>query len=145
MAITWVVAADSAQAEIYRVSKIGGSFEPIRTLTNAEGHLKGRDLTTDKPGRAFDSMGTGRHAMASADAAKEHAADLFAKEVCQYLDTARSRGQYERLIVLAPPDFLGRLRKSISPAANQLVVESVAKNLVGQDADAIRARLTTVL
>lgn len=145
MPVTWVVAADSTQAEIFRVGKIGGSFEPVRTLTNADGQLKGRDLTTDRPGRAFDSMGAGRHAMASPVAPKEHAADLFAKDICQVLEAARTRGEYERLIVLAPPDFLGRLRKSISAAANHLVVESVAKNLVGQDADAIRARLTTVL
>jgi protein required for attachment to host cells len=145
MPITWVVAADSAQAEVYRVSKIGGAFEPLRSLTNAEGHMKGRDLTTDKPGRAFDSMGAGRHAMASAVAPKEHAADTFAKEVCQLLESGRARGDFDRLVVLAPPDFLGRLRKAITPATNQLVVESVAKNLVGEDADAIRARLTTVL
>jgi protein required for attachment to host cells len=145
MPITWVVAADSAQADIYRVGKIGGSFEPVKSLSNAEGQLKGKDLITDKPGRAFDSMGAGRHAMKPSVGPKEHAADLFARDVCQFIETARTRGQYDRLIVLAPPDFLGRLRKSISPAANQLVVESVAKNLVGQDADAIRARLETVL
>ena len=45
------------------------------------------------------------------------AADGFAREVCQYLETARTRGAYDRLIVVAPPDFLGRLRKAITPAA----------------------------
>lgn len=145
MPITWVVAADSAQAEIYRISKIGGRFEPIKGLSNAEGQLKGRDLTTDRPGRSFDSMGTGRHAMSSPEAPRNHAADGFAREICQFLESSRTRGQYDRLIVVAPPDFLGRLRKAITPAANHLVVESLAKNLVGQDGDAIRARLNSVL
>ena len=145
MAVTWVVAADSAQADIFRVSKIGGSFEPVKGLSNAEGQLKGRDFTTDRPGRGFDGTGAGRHGMASPDAPREHAADGFARTICQYLETARTRSQYDRLIVVAPPDFLGRLRKAITPAANHLVVESVAKNLVGEDGEAIRARLNTVL
>ena len=145
MPVTWVIAADSAQADIFRISKIGGSFEPVTGLSNAEAQLKGRDLTTDRPGRSVSGTGNGRHAVASAEGPRDHAADGFAREVCQYLETARTRGAYDRLIVVAPPDFLGRLRKAITPAANHLVVESVAKNLVGEDGAAIRARLRTAL
>jgi protein required for attachment to host cells len=142
---TWVVAADSTQAEIYLVEKIGAPFKRVKDLANAEGQLKGRDLTTDRPGRSFDSMGAGRHAMSATESPREHVADGFARDICQFLESARSRGRYDRLIVVAPPDFLGRLRKAITPAANQLVVESVPKNLVGVDGNAIRERLETYL
>jgi len=142
---TWVVAADSTHAEIYLVERIGAPFKRIKGLASAEGQLKGRDLTTDRPGRSGDGMGAGSHAMSAAEAPREHITDGFARDICHFLESARSRGRYDRLIVVAPPDFLGRLRKAITPAANQLVVESIAKNLVGVHGDQIRERLETYL
>jgi protein required for attachment to host cells len=145
MAITWVVTADSAQAEFFEVDRIGGEFRTIQELTHAEALKKGRELTTDRPGRAFDSAGTGRHAMSTQVDPKEHEADVFAREICHYIEGARSKHRFERLIVIAPPDFLGRIRQQITPAANRMVVESIAKNLTGCNGTEIRARLKTLI
>jgi protein required for attachment to host cells len=145
MAVTWVVTADSTRADFYRVEKIGGDFQPVTSINHAEGKKKGQDLVTDRPGRAFDSAGTGRHAMSPQVDPRDHEANVFAREVCEKLELGRTRGAYGRLVVLAPPDFLGRLRKNITPAANKLVVESVPKNVVGLDAADIRKRVRTLL
>jgi protein required for attachment to host cells len=145
MAVTWVVTADSTRADFYRVEKIGGDFQPVTSINHAEGKKKGQDLVTDRPGRAFDSAGTGRHAMSGQVDPRDHEANVFAREICEKLELGRTRGAYGRLIVLAPPDFLGRLRKNITPAANKLVIESVPKNVLGLDAADIRKRVSTLL
>ena len=145
MTVTWVVTADSSKAEFFEVDRIGGEFRPVRSLAHAEATLKGQDLTTDRPGRAFDSSGQGRHAMSSQVDPRQHEADVFAREVCETLELGRARGNFGRLIVLAPPDFLGRLRKTITSAADKLVVESVPKSVVGLGAEEIRKRLKTLI
>jgi protein required for attachment to host cells len=145
MAVTWVVTADSTSANVFEILKIGGDFRPITEFKHAEGQMKGSDLASDRPGRAFDSGGTGRHAMAPQVDLKAHEADVFAREVCEFIDNARVKNRFERLVVVAPPDFLGRLRQHISPEANKLVTESLAKNLLGCDGKEIRARLQSVL
>lgn len=145
MAVTWVVTADSTSANVFEILKIGGEFRTISELKHAESQMKGSDLASDRPGRAFDSAGTGRHAMGTPVDLKAHEADVFAREVCEFIDSARVKNRFERLVVVAPPDFLGRLRQNISPAANKLVTESLAKNLVGCGGEEIRARLATLL
>lgn len=145
MTVTWVVTADSARAEVFEVSRIGGDFRPVTSLSHDRGKKKGQDLTSDRPGRAFDSTGLGRHAMSSQVDPREHEAEVFAREVCEALELGRTKGNFDRLIVLAPPDFLGKLRKSITPAANKLVVETVPKSVVGLKPGEIRKRLKTLL
>lgn len=145
MAVTWVVTADSARAEFFEVDRIGGDFKAVHDLSHADALKKGRELTSDRPGRSFDSSGAGRHAMATQVDPRDHEADVFAREVCQFIEGARGKQRFERLIVVAPPDFLGRLRRQITPAANRMVVESVPKNLTGLSGAEIRTRLKTLL
>lgn len=145
MTVTWVVTADSTSAKFFEIQKIGGEFRPINELSHAESQMKGSDLVSDRPGRTFDSAGNGRHAMAPHADVKGHEADVFAREVCQYIENGRARNRFDRLVVVAPPDFLGRLRQSISPAANKMVTESLAKNLVGCAPEEIRTRLQSAL
>ena len=145
MTITWVVTADSAKAELFEVDRIGGEFKPVASLTHEAGKKKNQELITDRPGRAFDSAGLGRHAMSSQVDPREHEAELFARELGETLESGRTRGSYGRLIGLAPPDFLGKLRKTITPAANKLVAESIPKNVVGLDPGEIRKRIKTLI
>lgn len=37
----------------------------------------------------------------------------FAKEVGRYLDRARNEHRYDQLVLVAPPKFLGALRKEL--------------------------------
>jgi len=146
MALTWVVTADSSSANIFEIQGIGGEFQPVAQLRHTESQLRDSELVSDRQGRISDSVNTGgRHAMIPHSDPKDHEIDVFAREVCQFIDNARSRNQFERLVFVAPPEFLGRLRNTISAASNKLVTESLAKNLMGCDEDTIRSRLKTLI
>jgi len=146
MALTWVVTADSSSANIFEIQGIGAEFRPVTQLRHAESELRDSELVSDRQGRMSDSVGTGgRHAMTPHSDPRDHEMDVFAREVCHFIDNARSRNRFERLVVVAPPEFLGKLRNTITPASNKLVAESLAKNLLGCDEDAIRSRLKTLL
>lgn len=126
---TWVVVANSAEARIFKVEKNQLDSEMV-TMIHPNSRLHERDLTSARPGRAFDSVGGGRHAIEPTTAAKEHEFTLFAKDVTSYLDAACAEGKLGRFYWAASPPFLGLLRQNIGPMTLKLLAGEVVKDLV---------------
>ncbi|MBT8136068.1 MAG: host attachment protein [Gammaproteobacteria bacterium] len=138
---TWVLVAESSRARIFSTTGPRAGLDEIRGLTQPEVRLKERDLVSDSPGRSFDSGGAGRHAMGRESDQKRHETEMFAKTIAGELERARERGDFDKLILIAPPAFLGLLRKSMHHCCAERVVATVNKNLVQHDAADIRDHL----
>lgn len=141
MSKTWVLVADSSRARIFRAEGVEGRLVEMKDLAHPEGRLHETELTTDLPGRTFDSHGQGRHAMEEDTPPKRHEAIVFAKQVGGVLEGARTSGDYDSLVLIAEPRFLGLLRDNLSEETIKLVGLQIDKNLVQQAPDAIRERL----
>ncbi|MGE0081138.1 MAG: host attachment protein [Thiohalomonadaceae bacterium] len=141
MGKTWVVVADSSRARIFRAEGLDGRLVEVEVMAHPEGRLHEASLTTDLPGRAFDSHGQGRHAMEEETPPKRHEAIQFAKRIGGMLEGARNAGNYDALVIVAEPRFLGLLRDNLSRETNKLVELAIDKNLVRQAPEAIRERL----
>jgi protein required for attachment to host cells len=76
---------------------------------------------------------------------RKHAADQFAHRIADLLDSAHQQAQFERIIVVAGPPFLGVLRKAFPPALRALVTAEVHKDLVHQDDQTLRQHVSRVL
>lgn len=138
---TWVIAAESSRARIFSTTGPRAGLEELEALTQPEARLKERDLVSDSHGRSFDSGGTGRHAMGKQVDQKHQEAINFAKTIADHLRDARNSNRYDKLILIAPPAFLGLLRKSMNSLCTDLVVATINKNLVQHDAAEIRDHL----
>ena len=57
------------------------------------------------------------------------------------LKVAYSRGDFDRLVLLAAPAVLGVLRKALSKALANTVVLEISKDVVGQEVDKIHQQL----
>ena len=125
---TWVIVADAARARFFERNK-DRTLKEFDVLVSPEGRLHEGQLTADRAGRAFDSRGGGRHAMQPRHSASEHQATVFAKQLAEHIDDARVAGYLDKLVLVAPPKFLGELRSSLSPAAREVVVHSIDKEL----------------
>jgi len=145
MSKIWVVVADSSRARILMAGKPGMGLLEIDSLDHPEGRLHEQELTTDLPGKAFDSGGQGRHTMGSSVDPKEHEAIKFSKRVVSYLEAGRNAGSFAKLYLIASPAFLGQLREHLSSPLEHLVQGSIDKNLVAQDETMIRAQLPDYL
>jgi protein required for attachment to host cells len=126
MATTWIVAADSSRARVLQVADRGELVE-IESLLNPDGRMDGRELTTDAHPRFRGTAGPGSDRQETS--AQEHATDLFAKRVGDYLDKARTDHRYDELVIVAPPKFLGALRKELGKQVQKLVVDELPKDL----------------
>lgn len=89
--------------------------------------MDGGELTSGAHPRFRGTAGPGSDRQETS--AQEHATDLFAKRVGEYLERARHQGRYDELVVVAPPKFLGTLRGELGSEVEKRVVEELAKDL----------------
>lgn len=137
---TWIVVADSSRARILSAHSRVQAPTDVEALAHPEGRMKSQELTSDRPGRAFDSSGDGRHGMEPPDLHHHHQ-EVFAKEIVDYLEKGRNSGKFVQLALVAPPAFLGVLRQKMNGHLGKLVTHTVQKNLLEQDNETIRAQL----
>lgn len=145
MAKTWVVIAEQGRARFYALEKPRGELEEIDRLEHAAATRREGELISDRPGRSFNSVGAGRHAMEPPVDAKEAEALRFAKAIADHLEKARAKDRFGRLVLVAGPQFLGLLRQKLSAPLAQLVTHEIPKNLGQYDAREIRAHLPEIL
>ena len=128
MKATWVLVADGARAQFYRAED-GRLLPALDHDLAVPVRAHARSAETDRPGRAFDTAGQGRHAMEPPTAWKVHEKHVLAQAVASELRQAVERHQLDRLILVAPPEMLGDLRAAFDPLVECRVVAEVGKDL----------------
>lgn len=141
MARTWVIVADSSRAHIYAADKPLMPLHELEMIDYPSARLHERELISDKSGRAFESVGSTRHAFESNTSPKEQEAIKFARELSSRIEAGRNKGEFAKLILVAPPAFLGTLRKYLSTETSKLVTREVDKNLTHHSAETVREHL----
>jgi protein required for attachment to host cells len=124
---TYIVVADAARARVFTRDAL--KLQEKESLVHAEGRLHEGDLVTDRGAHVHESMSTTARSTGSEGAASNHHAELFAKEVADRLYQARVDNSMEKLIVVAPPRFLGLLREKIDGPTSKLIIHTLAKDL----------------
>jgi protein required for attachment to host cells len=127
MPTTWIVAADSSRARILQVTGRENHLHEIDHLQNPEGRADDRELTTDAHPRFRGTSGPGSDRQETG--AQEHAVEKFSKQLGDYLEKARTEHRYDRLVLVAPPAFLGSVRKELGKEVEKLVAEELPKDL----------------
>ncbi len=145
MSRIWVLAADSAQAVVYTSTGGRAGLSEHRRFDHQDSRKHDRELTTDLPGRAFDSAGQGRHAMEQPTDPKKHEAESFARELGEYLHKACANGDCDKLYVVAPPAFLGLLREQYSKPVQQALNSEIGRHLASLKPDELRSHLPEYL
>ncbi|CAN5331619.1 hypothetical protein BH24PSE2_BH24PSE2_20750 [soil metagenome] len=137
----WIVVAHSTEANIYTVDSPTGPLRHVAGFEHPESALRNRELETDRPGRAFDSAGEGRHAMSSEVEPAKQEAIRFARRLADELRAGRVAHRYDELLLVAAPEFLGLLRDALDDDTRARVSFELDKNLAHEDAEEIRRRL----
>jgi len=136
MSGTWVLVAESSRAKLFKAAN-RTTLTELEALTHSEGRLHEGDLVSDRAGSDGGSVGQGRHVFDDKISAKEHATNEFAKNIASRLETARNKGDFNKLVLVAPPAFLGQLRNNLSKEVMSLVSKQIDKNLVMKPAETI--------
>ena len=126
----WVVVADGEKALFLRNQgdALFPNLEVIREMK--EENPPTLEQGTDRPGRYHDGPNAQRSAVEDTDwhrAQKER----FADEIAQRLYKSAHRGDFEKVVIVAPPLVLGELRRKMHKEVTDRVVAEIPKTLTG--------------
>ena len=141
MCASLVVVSESSRARVFEMVNPNTPLTEIRDMVHPESRAHAQELTSDLPGRSFDSHGQGRHAMETTVDVKEQESILFAEQVADFINAECDEKRLDRLYLAAPPHFLGLLRKRLGNEAKHHIARQISKNLVTMDEGAIRKHL----
>ncbi len=123
---TCIVVADGAHARMFGVEN-GGEWKLVTQLDYPAGRAKGSDLITDVVTRDRNP--------------REHESERFAQVIAEVLENWAAKGEFDRLILVSPPKFLGMLRNSLPKTVTKLIVDTVAKDLTSETVNELEGRI----
>jgi len=132
----WVVVCDGAKALV--LQNRGNRVKPNLATKEVYEHddRKSSEIGTDKPGRAFASVGGARSAVEQTDF-HDQEEQVFLARLAERLDKAVLGGETPSLIVVAPPRAIGVLRKKFTTHVRQAIRAEVEKDYVKLPVDEI--------
>jgi len=130
MGNTWVLVGDASRARLFSFEKWDHPWNLERELDHPAGRARTSDMVTDKAGRVQQSGGgTSRSpAMASPTDPTDFEERRFAGRLAEVVQKGLDRRAWEKLVLVAPPRFLGCLRKSMRDPVTRRVHASVGKD-----------------
>ncbi len=111
----WYVIADGGRARFVERDE-NGAFRTVLSFVAADLHKRSRDLGRDRPARVKESANSARHAVEPRRDLHEAAKEDFVKLVAEQLEAEHGRGQFDRLVLVAPPGVLTELKQSSQQA-----------------------------
>lgn len=123
-----VMVVDGAKMLLFRNK--GDSLHPRLEVEQA---LEQKDAATseqgtDEPGSGFSSNGNRRSSYEQTDF-HQLAEDRFAADAVSLLNRRALENDYEKLIIVAPPNTLGELRKHYHKALSSRLAGEIGKDL----------------
>jgi protein required for attachment to host cells len=153
---TWILVCDASRARLLREEPRGKRFSLLQELDHEESRARARDLMADAhgrkpvgpvPARSVQGQGGafGRPGAEPDTDPKEVEAHKFARELAAVLERGLYDHAYDRLVVVAPPHFLGMIRGTLTTEVAKHVDVTIDKDLTWLELPALTERLEDAL
>jgi protein required for attachment to host cells len=123
-----VLVTDGGRAIVFRNAGQVGKPDLRQFKAYAHDNPPTRELGTDKPARVNESVGHHRSASEQTDY-HQQAEDRFVKDIAADMDADLKAGEFEELVVVAPPVALGVYRQAASQKLQQATLMEINKDL----------------
>lgn len=141
----WIVASNGSCSKIYKAENNEKIVE-FKHFEHEESRLLTRELVSDgKPGRATEKQDPRSFATQSKTPAKLKEKDHFAEEIAHFLQEGLNKEDFERLYLIASPQFLSLLHHHLNPAVKKAIFAEINKDLTKQTPEEIRHCLPPTL
>lgn len=128
----WILVGDEASARLFEAEEAGRDWRPVEVFSHPQSRMKAEDMMTDMPNNMESGMPV-----------RDHEGMKFAKEIAKYFQTHQNN--FQRLILVGPPRFLGALRGELSNPVAKKVTDSLNKELTQLSERELKDKLTTEL
>lgn len=127
MHATWILVANASTAKLYQNTKRFGDLEMLREFDHPESRTKDIELTSDRRGN-YQKTSTGHGTFNEPTSPKAYEATRFARELAEALEDGRKQNSYERIVVVAPPQFLGEINQHLNGKVRKLISSNLQKD-----------------
>ena len=137
---TWILVADGEKALF--MENIGDGELPnfeIRRIEEQD-NPPSREQGANMPGRMSSGGSSHRSAVEDTDW-HELGKERFAAELSEMLYKMAHRGQFKKLVIVAPPKILGEMRQKLHKEVQDTIVGEIAKDLTNHPLDEIEKLL----
>jgi len=141
---TWIMVSDASRAKLFSAELREDPWSLVEEIKHPEGREFSREISpSSPPGRMQQSRAPGgrRTAVVPHTSPKEAEIQHFAEHLSHYLKEATAKGLFDQLVLVAPPSFLGILRRSLGRQTTNRLRTTVDKDLSMFDVSELRERL----
>ncbi len=143
--VTWILVADGKRARILHNDGRGRGLAAVPGAERSIELKPSRDMGSDRPGRTHESATSGRHAIEPRVDWHRFEKTKFAQSMAKLLDEAGARGNFDRLVLVAPPRTLGDLRAALAETTRARVIAEIHKDLTHESIGALTEHLGETL
>lgn len=131
----WIVTANAGCAHFFSQETPSAPLEKIDEIFNDKSSLHTADTESDRIGQHAAS--SSKHSVGAPtqpsgyqpnQTPAEHHAELFAREVSRFLLHGYQDGHFQRVVLMASPEFLGVLRSVLDARLAAVVVKEINKD-----------------
>lgn len=126
---TWVLIADARRARVFESRGKGTGLTAVQGMILDAELSPSRALGTDRPGRAFESVGSARHAMENPSDLHREQKRQFAQRIARAVHERHAAKSFDRLVVVAPAVTMGDLRAALSDEVKALMAAELVADL----------------
>lgn len=138
---SYVLIADGAKMLFFRNEGDAGHLNLEIVSAEQQADAADRDIKSDQAGQMPASPGKGGGSSAGEADFHQQAEDRFAVETADRINRAALAGEFEQLIIVAPPRTLGELRRHYHKEVEARISAEIPKDLTGHPVDRIEDAL----
>jgi protein required for attachment to host cells len=138
--ITWFCVADAGHARIKEATVLTTPLPTVTTLKH-EAYEHGR---FEEAGKGQESATSAHHGFQDAEGPIRREKREFAHVVADYLNDAAMRGAFQKLVLAAPPKFLGDLRAALGAKTRGMVSGEIHKDLTKESDTELVGRIANL-
>ncbi len=142
---TWVVIADASRARVLQQEGKNAPLAPVDGMAMEADLKPTHEIMSDRAGRNASAGAYPKHAFDARTDAHRLEKRRFAELVVGKLGACHAAGDFDRLVIVAPPQALGDLRAALGPHLSAAVHAEVPKDLTKTPDHELPGQLDDVL
>lgn len=135
------VIADGGRAR-FVVRDAEGRFRTASSFESAALHKQSRDMTSDRPGRVFESADSTRHAVEPRQNPHEAEKMSFVDMVVDEIGREHAADAFDQFVLVAPSKVVGEFRRVVPPALASVLKCTLQKDLTNTPDHDLSAHLS---
>jgi protein required for attachment to host cells len=125
----WVLVCDAAKARVFEIRDGDPTWHAVELVLHEGSRSKASELVGSPSGRRSPQGRSVHHnALAPASSPKEVQKDGFAHTLATTLDQAMRSARFRRWVLVAPPHFLGLIKKELTSELEKHLLATVDKD-----------------